>query len=112
MVLKTFIGEHGATLSGGQKQRLAIAKALYRQPEIFILDEASSNLDFESEQVVHETMHQLIQNAKTVVLIAHRLSKVIDANDIIVLQAGWIIECGSHAKLFAHDGNFYRIWQR
>lgn len=108
----TYIGEHSATLSGGQRQRLAIARALYRQPEILIMDEATSNLDSKSEQVVQETIRQLVTEGKTVVLIAHRLSTVIDAHEIIVLKEGQITEQGSHTELYAQKGYYYQMWQR
>ncbi len=109
---QTYIGENGATLSGGQKQRLAIARALYRQPEILIMDEATSNLDSESEQVVQQTIHQLIDQGKTVILIAHRLSTVVNADEIIVLKEGKILEQGAHSVLFAKKGYYYRMWKR
>ena len=109
---QTYIGENGATLSGGQKQRLAIARALYRQPEILIMDEATSNLDSESEQVVQETMKQLVAKGKTVILIAHRLSTVVDADEIVALKDGQIIEHGPHTALFAQKGYYYRMWKR
>jgi ATP-binding cassette subfamily B protein len=108
----TYIGEHGATLSGGQRQRLAIARALYRQPEILIMDEATSNLDSESEQAVQNTIRQLLAHGKTVILIAHRLSTVLEAHEIIVLKEGRITEQGDHVRLYAKKGYYYRMWQR
>jgi ATP-binding cassette subfamily B protein len=108
----TYIGEHGATLSGGQRQRLAIARALYRQPEILIMDEATSNLDSESEQVVQQTIRQLVTEGKTVIVIAHRLSTVVDANEIIVLKEGLITEQGNHTTLYSQKGYYYDMWQR
>ena len=110
--LGTYIGEHGATLSGGQRQRLAIARALYRQPEILIMDEATSNLDSESEQVVQAVIRQLVAEGKTVILIAHRLSTVVDANEIVVLREGKITEQGNHTELYAQQGYYYQMWQR
>ena len=110
--MATFIGEHGATLSGGQRQRLAIARALYRQPEILIMDEATSNLDSESEQVVQAVIHQLVAEGKTVVLIAHRLSTVVDAHQIVVLREGKITEQGNHTELYAQQGYYYQMWQQ
>jgi len=109
---QTYLGENGATLSGGQKQRLAIARALYRQPHILIMDEATSNLDSESEQVVQETIHELIAESKTVILIAHRLSTVVDANEVIVLREGQIIEKGNHTTLYQQQGYYYDMWKR
>lgn len=108
----TYIGEHGATLSGGQRQRLAIARALYRQPEILIMDEATSNLDSESEQVVQAVIRQLVTEGKTVVLIAHRLSTVVDAHEIVVLREGRITEQGNHTEQYAQQGYYYDMWQR
>ena len=110
--LATYIGEHGATLSGGQRQRLAIARALYRQPEILVMDEATSNLDSESEQVVQAVIGQLVAEGKTAVLIAHRLSTVVDAHEIVVLKEGKITEQGDHATLYGQQGYYYQMWQR
>jgi len=111
-VFNTWVGEHGATLSGGQKQRLAIARALYRQPEILVMDEATSNLDAGSEQFVQQTIRQLTAEGKTVILIAHRLSTVLDADKIVVLKDGQIMEQGNHAELFEARGYYYTMWKR
>jgi subfamily B ATP-binding cassette protein HlyB/CyaB len=106
----TMVGEHGATLSGGQRQRIAIARALMTQPRILIFDEASSALDYESEQIVQRNM-KAISQGRTVLIIAHRLSAVRDAHRIIVMDAGQIVECGTHAELLVHpDGHFARLY--
>lgn len=108
----TTLGERGAGLSGGQKQRLAIARALYRNPEILILDEATSALDTVSEQYVQQTLQQLRAAGKTIILIAHRLSTVMNANTIIVLAAGKLVEEGSHEHLMRTQGAYYQLWQQ
>ena len=95
----TYVGEHGTNLSGGQKQRLAIARALYRDPDILILDEATSALDSASEQFVQDTMHKLRAAGKTIIVIAHRLSTIMDADKIAVLERGKLIEEGTHEQL-------------
>lgn len=109
---QTYLGENGATLSGGQKQRLAIARALYLNPEILILDEATSSLDSESEHYVQETIKSLKKEGKTIILIAHRLSTVMDADKIIVMREGKLIEEGNHNYLFSIEGEYYKMWQR
>lgn len=108
----TYIGENGAQLSGGQRQRLAIARALYRNPEILILDEATSSLDAESESYVQKTIRQLRDTGKTIVIIAHRLSTVIDADKIVVLEEGKLIEEGTHEKLYSMEKKYYQMWQK
>ncbi len=108
----TYIGENGASLSGGQKQRLAIARALYKNPEILIFDEATSSLDSESEYYVQQTIQLLKQQGKTIIIIAHRLSTVIDADAIIVLSKGKLIEQGTHLQLFESKGQYYKMWQK
>ena len=108
----TTLGERGAGLSGGQKQRLAIARALYRNPEILILDEATSALDTVSEQYVQGTLRQLRAAGKTVILIAHRLSTVMHADHIVVLAAGKLVEQGTHADLLRQVGAYHTLWQQ
>jgi ATP-binding cassette subfamily B protein len=108
----TYLGENGASLSGGQKQRLAIARALYKNPEILILDEATSSLDSESEQFVQQTIRQLKQQGKTIIIIAHRLSTVVNADKIIVLENGQVIEQGSHSDLYAARGRYFQMWEK
>ncbi len=108
----TTLGERGAGLSGGQKQRLAIARALYRNPEILVLDEATSALDTVSEQYVQATLRQLRAAGKTVILIAHRLSTVMHADRIVVLAAGLLVEQGTHADLLRQAGVYHALWQQ
>lgn len=108
----TQLGERGAGLSGGQKQRLAIARALYRDPEILILDEATSALDTASEQYVQRTLQQLRAAGKTIILIAHRLSTVMQADKIVVLAAGRLVEEGTHEELLRATGAYHQLWQQ
>lgn len=101
----TPVGERGATLSGGQRQRISIARAILRDPRILILDEATSALDYESEHLVQEALRRLTQG-RTVISIAHRLSTVRDADRLIVLRQGELVEEGSYAELVARGGVF------
>ena len=110
--LNTNIGENGASLSGGEKQRLAIARALYRDPEIFILDEATSSLDSKSEEYVKTVIKALKAKGKTILIIAHRLSTVIDADKIIVLENGKLLEEGTHQSLYKEGTSYYNMWQK
>ncbi|WP_110947771.1 type I secretion system permease/ATPase [Pseudomonas bohemica] len=102
----TMVGEHGASLSGGQRQRIAIARALMGNPRILIFDEATSALDYESERIVQQNM-QSICKGRSVIIIAHRLSAVRDANRIVVVDRGQIVEQGSHAELLSHQAGHY-----
>ncbi len=102
----TMVGEHGSTLSGGQRQRIAIARALITQPRILIFDEATSALDYESERIIQQNMKAICQG-RTVIVIAHRLSAVRDANRILVIDRGQIVEQGSHAELLDHEAGHY-----
>jgi len=108
----TYLGENGATLSGGQKQRIAIARALYKQPEILVLDEATSSLDSTSENYIQKTIELLRQNNKTIIVIAHRLSTIVHADKIVVLHKGKVVEQGNHEKLYNSKGNYFNLWQQ
>jgi subfamily B ATP-binding cassette protein HlyB/CyaB len=102
----TVVGEHGASLSGGQRQRIAIARALMGNPRILIFDEATSALDYESERIVQQNMKSICQG-RSVIIIAHRLSAVRDANRIVVVDRGQIVEQGTHAELLSHQAGHY-----
>jgi ABC-type bacteriocin transporter len=107
----TCLGENGATLSGGQQQRIAIARALYRNPEILILDEATSSLDSSSEQFVLDTLEILRNTNKTVIVIAHRLSTISLAERVIVFDRGKVVQEGTFSDLANIDGHFRRMWK-
>lgn len=109
--LNSWIGENGTSLSGGEKQRVAIARALYRDPEILLFDEATSSLDNESEQFVQETIQRLKSRGKTILVIAHRLSTVIQADHIAVLEKGLVVEEGTHFSLWQRKGRYFSMWQ-
>jgi len=108
---QTFLGENGANLSGGERQRIAIARALYKDPEVLILDEATSSLDSGSEQYVQKAIKLLIEKKKTVIIIAHRLSTIKNADDIIVFSKGDVVERGSHNELYSNKKTYYKLWK-
>ncbi|GAB3924092.1 peptidase domain-containing ABC transporter [Mucilaginibacter myungsuensis] len=108
----TFLGENGTNLSGGQRQRLAIARALYRDPEILILDEATSSLDTGSEQHVQNAINLLRERQKTIIIIAHRLSTIMYADKIVVLQRGQLVEEGNHTELLKKKDHYHNLWQQ
>jgi ABC-type multidrug transport system fused ATPase/permease subunit len=107
--LETLIGERGVKLSGGQRQRLAIARAILANPKIIILDEATSSLDTESEALIQKSLTELIKD-RTTIVIAHRLSTIRKADQILVIEAGHIIERGNHDELIAKQGRYYDLY--
>lgn len=106
---ETLVGERGLKLSGGEKQRIAIARAMLKRPRILIFDEATSSLDTRTEQAIARTLEEVAAN-HTTLIIAHRLSTVVDADRILVLEAGRIIEQGSHRALLAAGGHYAAMW--
>ena len=111
MGFNTNIGENGVQLSGGQRQRLAIIRALYRNPEILVLDEATSSLDSESEKSIKHIISKLRDAGRTVILIAHRLGSVMHADEIFVLKDGVLIEQGTHSELIDDNGIYAKFWK-
>ena len=105
----TMVGERGLKLSGGEKQRVAIARTLLKNPPVMIFDEATSALDSANERAIQAELQSVAQN-KTTLVIAHRLSTVVDAHEILVMDAGHIIERGNHAQLLAANGRYAAMW--
>lgn len=110
--LGTYIGENGVSLSGGQRQKLAIARALYKSPEILIFDEATSALDSASEDYVQKVIDEFSNMGKTVIIIAHRLSTICKADKIMVMEEGKILEEGTHDYLYNKQDSYYDMWKR
>ncbi|BAU44959.1 ABC transporter ATP-binding protein [Leptolyngbya sp. O-77] len=104
----TVVGERGVRLSGGQRQRLGIARALLMNPDVLVFDEATSSLDYESERSIQLAMQNIL-GTRTTIIIAHRLSTVREADQIVVLDQGQIVEVGSHTELLAHGGIYHRL---
>lgn len=107
---QTLVGERGHKFSGGEKQRIALARALLRNPEILILDEATSNLDSYSEHLIQNSLESL-DKTKTLILVAHRLSTISQADRILVMEKGSLIEQGSHSELLSKKGRYAKLWQ-
>jgi ABC-type transport system involved in Fe-S cluster assembly fused permease/ATPase subunit len=103
------VGERGLKLSGGEKQRVAIARTLLKNPPIVIFDEATSALDSANERAIQAELRTAAQG-KTALVIAHRLSTVVDAHEIVVLEQGRVVERGSHTQLLALGGRYARMW--
>jgi ATP-binding cassette, subfamily B, bacterial MsbA len=108
--LDTLVGERGVKLSGGQRQRLAIARVFLKDPAIVILDEATSSLDSESERLVEQAMQELLQGRSTLI-IAHRMSTVLRADRVVVIDRGRVVEEGRHADLLAQEGVYSRLYR-
>jgi subfamily B ATP-binding cassette protein MsbA len=107
--LETVIGERGVKLSGGQRQRISIARALLANPKIIILDEATSNLDTESESFIQKSLQELMKD-RTTFVIAHRLSTIQKADQILVIEQGNIVERGKHDELIAKKGRYFDLF--
>ena len=107
----TMVGERGYRLSGGQRQRISLARAILRDPDLLILDEATSALDSNSERLVQQAIEQF-ERQHTVLVIAHRLSTIVNADLICVMEAGQIVERGSHQQLLAKGGVYADLWRQ
>ncbi|HPH86575.1 MAG TPA: ABC transporter ATP-binding protein [Ferruginibacter sp.] len=111
--LDTVLGEGGTKLSGGEKQRLSIARALLRNPQILIFDEATASLDSLTEEAITDTIHSIASEKQQIIItIAHRLSTIMEANTIFVLEKGKIVETGNHDSLLAQKGLYYAMWRQ
>jgi ABC-type multidrug transport system fused ATPase/permease subunit len=106
---ETYVGERGVKLSGGERQRVAIARAIVKNAPILVLDEATSSLDSESERLIQDALHELLQD-KTVIVVAHRLSTFMEMDRILVIEGGTIAAQGTHKELLKKKGTYQKLW--
>jgi len=108
---QTRVGERGLKLSGGERQRVGLARALLADPRVLILDEATSALDSRTEAAIQATLRR-VRAGRTTLIVAHRLSTIADADEILVIRSGRIVERGDHASLLSHDGEYAALWRK
>jgi ATP-binding cassette subfamily B protein len=109
--VESLIGEKGVKLSGGERQRVGIARAIYRNPELLFMDEATSHLDVESETKIRQALHEFFKSV-TAIVIAHRLSTLKEMDRVLVLEKGRIIEEGTFEELIKKKGRFHALWEK
>src|SRR6202012_2726746 len=109
--LETRVGERGLKLSGGERQRVGLARALLAGPRLLVLDEATSSLDSATEAAIQATLRK-VRAGRTTLVVAHRLSTIVDADQILVIRRGRIVERGDHTSLLGHAGEYAALWRR
>jgi ATP-binding cassette subfamily B protein len=109
--MQTRVGERGLKLSGGERQRVGLARALLAGPRLLVLDEATSALDGPTEAAIQATLRK-VRAGRTTLVVAHRLSTIVDADQILVIRRGRIVERGDHASLLANEGEYAALWRR